>query len=192
MGRGVLRDVGRGSVGKPLVYKPFYVLSLAKHNRGALASYLNVEEVGDRALVVHVPPSLQILREAVVERVLVVGIEEDEEVVHVAPDDDSVETLAVRGIDLHGAFEDAGVGVALLETPLFQPREEGALPPPAGLRKAVHWLDYLPNAGAAVGPELAVRAGRCLAVHGFALFELALQVRGHEIPAVHSEAVMPR
>ena len=44
--------------------------------------------------------------------------------------------------------------------------------------------------GAAVGSELAVRAGRCLAVDDFAILELALEVRRDEVPSTHVKTVL--
>ena len=190
MRRGVGQDVGGRSLWEPCVHQPLDVELLPQHDRGALTRYLDVEEVGDGALVVYVPPSLQVLREAVVERMLVVRVVEDKKVVHVAPDQNRVEASAAGRVDPLRALENTWVRFALREPPFFQPWKEGALPSPTGLRKAVHGLDNFPYAWAAIGTQLAVRAGGRLTINHFAFLKVALQVCGHEVPPAHAELVV--
>eukprot|EP00965_Chrysotila_dentata_P008394 273494-Pleurochrysis_carterae.AAC.1 len=81
---------------------------------------VNVEQVGDRSLVLHVPSRREIRSKALVERVrAVVGVQR-EEVVDVTTEDKAL----LRTVDVFHQGEDAGIGGTLLETPLLQPREK--------------------------------------------------------------------
>lgn len=166
-------------------------LSGAQDDRRRLPSDLDVEEVGYVALIVDVPAQLEVLDELRVERVLVARVVQDEEVVNVAPDDEVVGSLPGGGVDRSGEVEHAVVGLALTQSPLLEPGEQGPLPTAARLRHAVHWLDDFPYARAPVGAERAVGPGRGVAVDDLARFELALEVGRDKVPAAHAEAMLP-
>eukprot|EP00965_Chrysotila_dentata_P072761 2404965-Pleurochrysis_carterae.AAC.1 len=80
------------------------------------------------------------------------------------------------------------IGLALAETPLLSPREEGALPSAACLSHAINRLLDATDARLAVGAQSGVPRGR-VTKHNLSLLELALQVCGDEIPATHVHAV---
>ena len=109
----------------------------------------------------------------------------DLEIVHVYPDDDGLLPRAVRRV--HGASkdEDALVRLALREAELDQPREEGSLPPTAGLSHTVDGLADHAHDGdrAEVRRECAHEpTARGSAVDHLIELELTLEVSCDEVP----------
>ena len=68
-----------------------------------------------------------------------------------------------------------------------EPREDGALPAPPGLRHAVDRLLHATNTGESIATIFHVSLGT-MAVHYLTRLKLALEISRHKIPATHAEA----
>jgi hypothetical protein len=125
--------------------------------------------------------------------VVVVAVEQ-EEVVHVAPEDECLVAWTVRRIASLAADEHARVGFAGGEALRLEPRIERALPPAPSLSHSIDgFLDAAhTRAAIAADARLAVDvdvsvAWRREAVDDFAIEKFALEVCGRKVPPPHGE-----
>eukprot|EP00965_Chrysotila_dentata_P256961 6212733-Pleurochrysis_carterae.AAC.4 len=147
-------------VGHEGVYEMLNVGGLRERDVVVLPYDIHVEQVGDGPLVFHVPS----VREGVGE-------------------------VSVEGAGRVVGGEDARIRRGLDEAKLEKPREQGALPPAAGLSHAVNRLLNATNARAPIRAEGGVPGGR-VAVDNLPVLQLALEVRRHKVPAPHVHAVL--
>eukprot|EP00965_Chrysotila_dentata_P082585 2725957-Pleurochrysis_carterae.AAC.1 len=126
------------------------ILVLLEQYRIGVAGDVDVEEIADGSLVLHVPSFSQARGKGFVQGTRAVRKVEDKEVVDVATHDDPLSVAAYLPL---GGEDTLVVRGALREPPLEQPREEGPLPATARLSHAVDGLDHLANLRPPVGPE---------------------------------------